>query len=102
MKTTANSNTERTRPLFQATPLHKLEIGDIFCLSGFGLKDRIAYTRGESFRRKKGKDEVEVCKCYYKTQDACSNIVEMEKIFETDSMVLLMQRKSVASLIGNS
>ena len=96
--TPASGSTARPRPLFKPTPLYELKEGDTFCLSGYGMKDRIMYTKEYTFKRKNGDANIDVCSCSYLAQNGSRS----EKNFDADKVVLLMQRKKQESSIGNS
>lgn len=100
--TPASGSAPRPRPLFKPTPLRNLSVGDTFSISGFGMKDRILYTKVETYSRKKGEAVIDVCRCTYSVQDKRCNVMEQEKVFEADIVVLLMQRKNPEGSIGNS
>jgi hypothetical protein len=91
--TTNNQQPTTNNPLYQAAVLAKLRQGDTFCFSGFGLKNRIMYTKGETkIRLTKTMEEVEVCRCSYLSENKRHLIVTKQKTFATSEVVLLMRK----------
>lgn len=93
MNTTTSEVNAQPRARFTPTPLCKLQVDDVFCISGFGMRDRIAYTTTGFFRKTVKGIPLDFVSATYQQCDARCNLSTVTKDFEASKTVLFMFHK---------